>query len=123
VVDLKAVARYKKLTLTSQDTCFAWTVDEAAGTVDSNGLFTAADKTGSGSLTVSAGGCSMTIPIRSPACAAAGDFENENLNSLVGTGTVDVSPSPTPRCEAGQSAAKSSAITPKRPALPPPRLS
>lgn len=91
-VDLKAVARYKKLTLTSQDPCFVWTADQAAGTVDSNGLFTAADKTGAGSLTVSAGGSSTTIPISVTGhVLLLEDFENENLNSLVGTSTVDIS--------------------------------
>ncbi len=62
-VDLKATAVYRKIALVSQDPVFDWTVDLAVGTVDENGLFTAGGKAGSGSLTVSAGGCSVTIPV------------------------------------------------------------
>jgi len=91
VVDLRATAIYKKLTLTAQDTCFAWTADSGAGTVDQNGLFTAADKTGTGSLTVSAGGRSAVIPVSVTGhVLPLEDFEGE-LFSFVGTDTADVS--------------------------------
>lgn len=91
VVDLKATAIYRKLTLTAQDTCFTWAADSAAGTVDPNGLFTAADKTGKGSLTVSAGGRSVTVPVSVTGhVLPLEDFEGEP-NSIVGTDAIDVS--------------------------------
>ena len=62
-VDLKAVAVYRGLALTSQDECFTWTLDGAVGTVDSQGVLTAGPKSGSGNLTVMAGGTKITIPV------------------------------------------------------------
>ena len=62
-VDLKAKAVYRKLALLSQDSSFTWSCDAAVGTVDENGLFTAGSEGASGSLTVSAGGKSATIPV------------------------------------------------------------
>lgn len=62
-VDLKGTAVYDHLPLTAQDTCFVWTADPAAGTVDENGVFTAAVKSGAGTLTVSAGLKSVMIPV------------------------------------------------------------
>lgn len=62
-MDLKASASYRSLDLTAQDTCFTWTADPAVGTVDENGLFTAGEKSASGTLTISAGGKTLTIPV------------------------------------------------------------
>ena len=62
-IDLKASAAYRTLALTAQDTCFTWTLDPALGTVDSSGLLTASTESGSGTLTVSAGGKSLSIPV------------------------------------------------------------
>jgi len=62
-VDLTASATYKKMALAAQDTCFVWTAEPSAGTVDENGVLTAAETSGSGSLTVSAGRKSVTIPV------------------------------------------------------------
>ena len=62
-MDLKASASYRSLDLTAQNTCFTWTADPAVGTVDENGLFTAGEKSASGTLTVSAGGKTLTIPV------------------------------------------------------------
>ena len=62
-MDLKASASYRSLDLTAQDTCFTWTADPAVGTVDENGLFIAGEKSASGTLTVSAGGKALTIPV------------------------------------------------------------
>lgn len=62
-IDLTASAVWKKIALTSQDTCYTWSVDSAVGTVDENGVFTAGTKSGTGNLTVSAGGTYITIPI------------------------------------------------------------
>lgn len=62
-VDLKASAVYRKLALTAQDTCFTWSISGGVGTVDQNGLFTAGEKSGTGTLTVSAGGKTTTIQV------------------------------------------------------------
>lgn len=62
-IDLTASAVWKKISLTSQDTCYLWSVDPAVGAVDENGVFTAGTKSATGNLTVSAGGTYVTIPI------------------------------------------------------------
>ena len=62
-VDLTATAIYRKMALVSQDSCFTWAADPAVGTVDQNGVFTAGEKSGSGTLTVSVGGTTTTIPV------------------------------------------------------------
>ncbi|MBU5435987.1 phosphodiester glycosidase family protein [Pseudoflavonifractor sp. MSJ-37] len=62
-VDLKASATYRKLALVSQDTSYTWTCTPAVGTIDPNGVFTAASSAASGSITVSAGGKSISIPV------------------------------------------------------------
>ena len=62
-VELKAAAVYRKLPLTAEDSCFTWSADPAVGTVDETGRFTAGSQTASGSLTVSAGERSVTIPV------------------------------------------------------------
>ncbi|WP_300267884.1 phosphodiester glycosidase family protein [uncultured Flavonifractor sp.] len=62
-VNLKASATYRTLALTAQDTCFTWSLDSSLGTVDANGVLTASQNSGSGNLTISAGGKSVTIPM------------------------------------------------------------
>lgn len=89
-IDLTAAASYRKLPLTAQDGCFAWTASAGAGTVDANGLFTAADRTGSGTLTVSVGGRSVVVPVTVTGhILPLEDFEND-LGSFVSTDTADV---------------------------------
>lgn len=84
-IDLTAVAAYKGLALTSQDDCFVWSIDGAVGTVDAQGVVTAGTKSASGSLTVSAGGKTVTIPV-----AVAGHVNT--LESFEGdTGTITAS--------------------------------
>ena len=62
-VDLTASAAYKGVGLTSQDNCFIWSVDPSVGTIDQEGVLTANAKSGSGNLTVTAGGATATIPV------------------------------------------------------------
>lgn len=62
-VNLKASATYRTLALTAQDTCFTWSLDPSLGMVDANGVLTASQNSGSGNLTISAGGKSITIPM------------------------------------------------------------
>ena len=62
-VELTAQAYDNHLRLTAQNDCFAWSVDGGAGTVDENGVFTAADHVAYGTLTVSAGETALTVPV------------------------------------------------------------
>lgn len=88
-VDLTAAAAYRKMALTAQDTCFVWTAEPSAGTVDENGVFTAAQASGSGSLTVSAGGRSVTIPVTVAGHLLELATFEENIAAFTGgTGTV-----------------------------------
>ena len=41
-INLKATAIYRSLSLSAQDTCFTWSLDPSLGTVDANGVLTAA---------------------------------------------------------------------------------
>ena len=63
LVDLTAEATYHNLPLTVQNTCFRWSISGNAGTVDNQGRLTAAAKSGTGTLTVSAGSAKYSIPI------------------------------------------------------------
>lgn len=64
---LHASARYYGRAVAAQDHCFTWTCDEAIGTVDENGVFTAAAATSTakveGSITVSYGQTEETITV------------------------------------------------------------
>lgn len=77
---LTAGAVWNHLTLTADAKAFTWSVSGDIGTVDENGVFTAAAP-GSGSLTVSAGGKSLTIPITvaRQALKTVEDFEDTEL--------------------------------------------
>lgn len=77
---LTAGAVWNHLTLAADAKAFTWSVSGDIGTVDENGVFTAAAP-GSGSLTVSAGGKSLTIPITvaRQALKTVEDFEDTGL--------------------------------------------
>ena len=77
---LTAGAVWNHLTLAADTKAFTWSVSGNIGTVDENGVFTAAAP-GSGSLTVSAGGKSLTIPITvaRQALKTVEDFEDTEL--------------------------------------------
>ncbi len=78
-VDLTASAYYNHLQLTSADTDFTWTVSDGIGTVDENGVFTAAQLSGSGTLTLSKNDVSVTIPVTvtTKALQTLEDFEGD----------------------------------------------
>lgn len=84
-IDLKATATYKKLALTSSDNAYVWTVDPEVGTVDANGVFTAADKTASGTLTVSAGGTAVAVPVNVAGHVMALETFEGNFTSITST--------------------------------------
>ena len=77
---LTAGAVWNHLTLAADAKAFTWSVSGNIGTVDENGVFTATAP-GSGSLTVSAGGKSLTIPVTvaRQALKTVEDFEDTGL--------------------------------------------
>jgi len=82
-VDLTATAYKDHIDLVSQDTCFSWTVEGDVGTISPEGLFTA-ERAGTGTLVVAAGGGSARVTVRGqndPVTLA--DFET---GPLVGVG-------------------------------------
>ncbi|MGM9619391.1 MAG: S-layer homology domain-containing protein [Oscillospiraceae bacterium] len=91
-VQLSAKAVSNHLTLLSQNDCYSWSVSEGLGTVDENGLFTAADRTISGKLTVRAGNTSVSIPVT----VTSGDYftdiydnwAREYINAMAERGVV-----------------------------------
>lgn len=77
---LTAGAIWNHLTLGADAKAFTWSVSGDVGTVDENGVFSATTP-GTGSLTVSAGGKSVTIPVsvtQLPLLTVE-DFENEQI--------------------------------------------
>lgn len=63
--DLSVSAVYKKMPLVVSDDCFTWSVQGDIGSINANGLFTAANiSEGSGSIKVSADGVSATVPVK-----------------------------------------------------------
>lgn len=62
-VDLTVRATDRHIQLSGDDTCYTWTLDPAAGTVDETGHLIPGDASGSGMLTASLGESSVSIPI------------------------------------------------------------
>lgn len=89
-VNLKASAVYRKMALTAQDSCFTWSAQGEAGTVDQNGVFTAASKSASGTLTVSAGGKTVSIPVSVAGHVKTLETCEGGLTAFTGTDTVSV---------------------------------
>ena len=87
-VDLKASAVYRKMSLTAQDSCFTWSAQGEAGTVDQNGVFTAGSKTASGTLTVSAGGKTISIPVSVAGHVKTLENCEGSLTAFTGTDTA-----------------------------------
>jgi len=62
-VDLTARARDHYVDLITQDICFTWQTQGGIGTIDAQGRFTAGQENAQGSITVSAGDKTVTIPV------------------------------------------------------------
>lgn len=62
-VELSAQAYSNHLRLLAQNHCFTWSVDGGVGTVDADGVFTAADHAAYGALTVQAGETKLSVPV------------------------------------------------------------
>lgn len=86
-LDLKASAVYKTLAVASTDGAYTWTLDPGAGTVDANGVVTASATSGSGNLTVSAGGASVTIPVTVAGSIRLLDGFEQGVGSMTTTGS------------------------------------
>lgn len=82
---LTASAVYNHQALKADAAAFTWTASGGIGSVDSSGKFTAAQP-GTGSLTVSAGGKSITVPVTVSKVALS---TIENFEKGVGTFTND----------------------------------
>ena len=63
VIDLSAQGFYSKLPVTCADTEYVWSMSNAVAAVDEQGIITAGNYNGSGELTVSGGGMTVTIPV------------------------------------------------------------
>jgi exopolysaccharide biosynthesis protein len=61
--DLSASAYLNHVKLIASDDCFTWSVTGSAGTIDANGLFTASQSAGEGTISVTAGGKTVSIPV------------------------------------------------------------
>ena len=62
-VELAAKGSWWNLAVAMDGRDVAWSADEAVGTIDETGRFTAGRRSGQGSITVSAGGQTVTIPV------------------------------------------------------------
>lgn len=62
-VDLLAQAMDNYVYLISQDSCYSWKTEGDIGTINSEGVFTAGQKSAQGNITVSAGEKTVTIPV------------------------------------------------------------
>lgn len=62
--ELTATVTYNHLALETAPSDFAWTVDPLLGSIDENGVLTTAYTEGSGSIVVSKGGMTVTIPLK-----------------------------------------------------------
>ncbi len=85
--DLSAIAYFNGTKLISQDNCFTWSVEGEIGSINSDGLFTAASNLGaSGKIIVTAGNLTNSIPVtilRAPVVIE--DFEREKAGIIPGT--------------------------------------
>lgn len=62
-VSLSAQAAYRHLNVLGDNSCFTWRVNGDVGSVDENGVFTAAGHIASGTLSVSVGKTELAIPV------------------------------------------------------------
>lgn len=60
---LTAAATWYGLPMTASDGCFTWSVSPEVGTIDAEGTITAGSKAAAGSVTVSAGTKSVSVPV------------------------------------------------------------
>lgn len=94
VTDLTASALWYGSPVTAQDSCFTWSVSGAIGTVDANGVFTAAQvaKSTTGKIVVTCGTVSATADITvapaNPFADLTNHWSREYVNSLYFAGVL-----------------------------------
>lgn len=83
--DLKARARYYGRAVAAQDVCFTWSCDEAIGSIDAGGVFTAANASGktAGKITVSYGQTKTELSVTVAAADPFTDMKNHWAKSYV----------------------------------------
>ena len=62
-VDLTGKALYNHMDIFCDDASFTWSVSEGLGTIDAAGVFTASETPGSGTITLTRGRTSLSIPV------------------------------------------------------------
>ncbi len=93
-LNLSAAAAFAGYSLIAQDDCFTWSVSGNIGTIDPNGVFTAAELTAaaSGTITCAAGAAKATVQVSvtplQPEGGAVHGFEAGDLRADSGTGLV-----------------------------------
>jgi len=63
-VDFTASCSLNHTAIVSGDESYTWGVTEGLGVIDASGRFTAADTTGEGNITVTAGGKTVSVPVK-----------------------------------------------------------
>ena len=89
-ISLTAAAAYRNISLVCGDEDFAWTAAGDLGTISPDGTFTSNGQAGSGSVTVSAGGRSVTIPLTVAGHIYTVENFEGGIGSVTGSGTVTV---------------------------------
>jgi hypothetical protein len=91
-IDLTASAVYRNLQVTCSDASFTWSVSDGLGTIDSSGVLTAGNIRGSGTITVSAGGRSASIPLNVVGhIIKVEDFEGD-FSGMSNSATANIDP-------------------------------
>ncbi|MGN0967953.1 MAG: phosphodiester glycosidase family protein, partial [Oscillospiraceae bacterium] len=91
-VDLTVSAIYRNLTLTCQDESFTWGVTEGLGTIDQSGTLTAGETSGTGSVTVSVGETTVTIPLTVAGRVDTVENFEGNFRNMSGSLTAQIEP-------------------------------
>ncbi|NLV86113.1 MAG: hypothetical protein GX025_02680 [Clostridiales bacterium] len=76
--DLMAEAMDNYVYLISQDSCYEWTVQGEIGSINSEGVFTAGEKSATGSINVKAGEKTVVIPVT---VTSSGRYDDVSENS------------------------------------------
>ena len=91
-VRLAVDAMYRNLPMDCQNADFTWGISDNIGTIDKFGNYTAGSRMGEGSITVSAGERTVTIPVTvTGSIRTLQDFEGDFLD-MTGTPTAQIEP-------------------------------
>lgn len=91
-VDLTAGAVYRNLSLICQDEAFTWSVTGDLASVDESGTLTAGQNSGSGSLQVSAGAATVTIPLTVASQVHTVESFEGDFQNMSGSLTAQIEP-------------------------------